>query len=120
MGDGDVHREQERIDRSRGAANAAGLAGRVDEAISCLRALLIDAAATLGAAHGLTLIMRSDLAHWLARTGRSDLAVEQLEALVTDCDRALGSDTRVSLTARHNLAYYVGDLGQYRRSLELF
>jgi hypothetical protein len=82
-----------------------GEAGRLDEAVPQLEALL-EERKTPGPDHPDTLTTRGHLARWLGEAGRVDEAVAQLQALVEDHRRVLGPDHPETLKNRGHLARF--------------
>ena len=97
--------------RQRGA-NALGVSGNTNEAMTEFEVLLADQLRVLGADHPDTLSTRGNLALRLGEAGRVDDAVAAFEVLLADRLRVLGADHPDTLSTRNNLADLLGEVGR--------
>lgn len=101
----------------RDEANWIGEAGRPDEAVEKLQALMGEAIATYGVAHHNTIVLRAELAGWHAHAGRGSYAVKAYKEIIVDALRTLGDNDPYLLTLRGNLAYALESAGQTHEAI---
>ena len=96
--------------RSRGA-DALGEAGRVEEAITAYRGLLIELRLAFPGDHPDTLAAQVRLAGLFGEAGSVDEAVSALRRLLDEFRRVLGHDHPDTLVVHSNLAHWLGEAG---------
>lgn len=89
-----------------------GFAGRHDEAVAALSAVLEHRLRVLGPDHPDTLSTRRSLGDELGRAGRHDEAIEVLAAVAEDRARILGPDHPDTLSTRRSLGLHLGMAGR--------
>jgi tetratricopeptide (TPR) repeat protein len=89
-------------------ATSYSQAGRTNDAITLLEAVLADSERLLGPEHPDTLTARANLATSYSQAGRTNDAITLLEAVLADSERLLGPEHPNTLTARANLDFMAG------------
>ncbi|MGH9278063.1 MAG: tetratricopeptide repeat protein [Acidimicrobiales bacterium] len=97
-----------------------GRAGRHDEALAALAAVVKDRSRVLGPDHPDTLAARHSWAFQLGVLGRHDEALAEYAAVVDYRSRVLGPDHPDTLASRHNRAFVLGQLSRHDEALAAY
>ena len=105
--------------RSRGA-DALGEAGRVEEAITAYRDLLIELQLAFPDDHPSTLAAQVRLAGLIGEAGSVDDAIMALRHLLEDFRRVFGEDHPNTLVTHSNLAHWLGEAGRVEEAIAAY
>ena len=105
--------------RSRGA-DALGEAGRVEEAITAYRNLLIELQLAFPDDHPSTLAAQVRLAGLIGEAGSVDDAIMALRHLLEDFRRVFGEDHPNTLVTHSNLAHWLGEAGRVEEAITTY
>ena len=104
----DTSATEDAIAAAQRATRFLGALRLYNNAIAELQSLLLASEESLGAAHPLTLLVRTDLAWWTGHAGRPDAALTELREILPLRERASGKQHPDTLTVRADLAEWTG------------
>jgi tetratricopeptide (TPR) repeat protein len=70
--------------------------------------------------HPDTLLVRNNIASWLAEAGKLDEAIDQFAQVLIARERTLGADHQATLNSRHNLATWRAEAGKLDEAIAVF